>query len=208
MFLSVLCVYYVPEKWKALKTNSSLNERVSFFGPKMSWPTLVFVLAVALGLGQALESVVQPTCSLKDNCNLGENLLTNPGGADGSVDVSGDKLESKIASIFEDKVNYSLKLFAEDATTTILEYQTANLSDLHAGPLGNFSIHQLEKSLEEDDQVEEDERGKFPQYMVRRKPILTTNYPPLMKCQNRSMIGVFVEIIARSLGLSAAIAGS
>ncbi|KAH8331979.1 hypothetical protein KR067_006582 [Drosophila pandora] len=124
----------------------------------MSWPTLVFVLAVALGLGQALESVVQPTCSLKDNCNLGENLLTNPGGADGSVDVSGDKLESKIASIFEDKVNYSLKLFADDATTTILEYQTANLSDLHAGPLGNFSIHQLEKGLEEDDQVEEDER--------------------------------------------------
>lgn len=128
----------------------------------MSWPTLVFVLTVVLclGLGQALESVVQPTCSLKDNCNLGDNLLTNPGGADGAVDVSGDKLESKIASIFEDKVNYSLKLFADDAATTILEYQTTNLSDLHPGPLGNFSITQLEHNLEVDDQVEEDERGE------------------------------------------------
>ncbi|KAH8420160.1 hypothetical protein KR009_006411, partial [Drosophila setifemur] len=121
--------------------------------PIMALPILALLLAV--GLGQALEGVVQPTCNLKDNCNLGDNLLTNPE----SVDVSSDKLESKIASIFEDKVNYSLKLYADEATTTILEYQTANLSEIHAEIIpGNFTIHQLKKSAQDDDQVEEDER--------------------------------------------------
>ncbi|KAH8273460.1 hypothetical protein KR018_002459, partial [Drosophila ironensis] len=122
----------------------------------MSLP--IVLLLLALGASQALEGMVQPTCNLKDNCNLGDNLLTNPGTADGTVDVAGDKLESKIASIFEDKVNYSLKLFADEATTTILEYQAANLSELHTGPPGNFTVHQLEASPEDDDQVEEDER--------------------------------------------------
>jgi len=54
-------------------------------------------------------------------------------------------------------------LFPDDATTTILEYQTANLSQLHTTPPGNYTIHQMERvsiADEEDDQVEEDERGK------------------------------------------------
>ncbi|KAH8373910.1 hypothetical protein KR200_006951, partial [Drosophila serrata] len=104
---------------------------------------------------------VPDTCSLKDNCNLGDNLLTRSGQGSEPGDVAGDKLESKIASIFEDKVNYSLKLFADEATTTILEYQTANLSELHAVP-GNFTLHQLHQleaaSAPEDDQIEEDEK--------------------------------------------------
>ncbi|KAH8289379.1 hypothetical protein KR054_004399 [Drosophila jambulina] len=129
---------------------------------------LLLLLAVASCLaldGGAAGGVgipVPDTCTLKDNCNLGDNLLTRSSQGSEPGDVSGDKLESKIASIFEDKVNYSLKLFADEATTTILEYQTANLSELHAAP-GNFTLHQLHgleaaADATEDDQVEEDER--------------------------------------------------
>jgi len=129
----------------------------------MSVGILTLLLATIACGPLALEGVVQPTCNLKDNCNLGDNLLAGASSASDSGDVSADKLESKIASIFEDKVNYSLKLFPDDATTTILEYQTANLSQLHTTPPGNYTIHQMERvsiADEEDDQVEEDERGK------------------------------------------------
>lgn len=121
---------------------------------------MLALLLVLIASSQALEGVVQPTCNLKDNCNLGDNLLAGTNSASDAGDVSADKLESKIASIFEDKVNYSLKLFADDATTTILEYQTANLSQLHAVTPGNYTIHQMEQAEDDDDQVEEDERGK------------------------------------------------
>ncbi|XP_016953026.1 O-acyltransferase like protein [Drosophila biarmipes] len=128
----------------------------------MSVGILSLLLAtIALGPVAHLEAVVQPTCNLKDNCNLGDNLLAGASSASESGDVTADKLESKIASIFEDKVNYSLKLFADDATTTILEYQTANLSQLHGTPPANYTLHQVERvsrTDEEDDQVEEDER--------------------------------------------------
>ncbi|KMZ09816.1 uncharacterized protein LOC6740135 [Drosophila simulans] len=120
---------------------------------------MLALLLVAIASSQALEGVVQPTCNLKDNCNLGDNLLAGANSASDAGDVSADKLESKIASIFEDKVNYSLKLFADDATTTILEYQTANLSQLHAVTPGNYTIHQMEPAEDDDDQVEEDERA-------------------------------------------------
>lgn len=119
------------------------------------------LLALFLASCLALDGVSVPdTCNLKDNCNLGDNLLSRSGQGSDNGDVAGDKLESKIASIFEDKVNYSLKLFADEATTTILEYQTANLSELHEP--GNFTLHQVHRmeATDDDDQVEEDERGE------------------------------------------------
>ncbi|XP_002025449.2 uncharacterized protein LOC6600394 [Drosophila persimilis] len=135
----------------------------------MHLPHLFLLLALGLRLPShslALDGVVQPTCSLKDNCNLGDNILRPAAGpgSDGG-DASADKLESKIASIFEDKVNYSLKLFADDA---VLEYQAGNLSELHSGAPTNFTLHQLEQATsvperqgqpDDDDQMEEDERA-------------------------------------------------
>ncbi|KAH8388008.1 hypothetical protein KR093_010927, partial [Drosophila rubida] len=122
--------------------------------------------------GGAAAAVAQPTCSLKDNCNLGDNLLALPA-ADGAA--SDAKVESHMASIFEDKVNYSLKLFADDVAAaataanaaTVLDvlHVAGNLSELHhsssssssgsgsAG--GNFTLRQLNA---DDDQVEDDER--------------------------------------------------
>ncbi|KAH8396450.1 hypothetical protein KR222_010433, partial [Zaprionus bogoriensis] len=73
---------------------------------------LCLPLLVLLLQGRCSGALSQPTCSLKENCNLGDNLLTMP-----AADVTGDAVETHIASIFEDKVNYSLKLFAEDAAT-------------------------------------------------------------------------------------------
>ncbi|KAM8721005.1 hypothetical protein ACLKA7_006955 [Drosophila subpalustris] len=124
--------------------------------------------------GGAASSVVNPTCSLKDNCNLGDNLLALPSAADAN-----DAVESQIASIFEDKVNYSLKLFADDAatgqttttttTTTVLDVlhdalsAVGNLSELHHSSTSNFTLRQLSDKLanndhDDDDQIEDDER--------------------------------------------------
>lgn len=106
---------------------------------------LLLVLCLASRSSWAL---VQPTCSLKENCNLGDHLLALP-----ASDATSDAVESHIASIFEDKVNYSLKLFADDATpaavgtgagagattTTVLDVlhdalaAAGNLSELHHG---------------------------------------------------------------------------
>ncbi|EDW06368.2 nose resistant to fluoxetine protein 6 [Drosophila mojavensis] len=121
-------------------------------------------------LGGAAAAVTHPTCNLKDNCNLGENLLTVAG--------DGDPVETHIASIFEDKVNYSLKLFADDAnaatttttssnsatTTTVLDVlhdalAAGNLSELHHHAISNYTLRQLsDRREEEQDQVEEEER--------------------------------------------------
>lgn len=122
-------------------------------------------------LGGAAAAVTQPTCNLKDNCNLGENLLTVAG--------DGDPVETHIASIFEDKVNYSLKLFADDAsaagtssssnsatTTTVLDVlhdalAAGNLTELHHHPASNYTLRHLSDRRDEDqDQSEEEERGK------------------------------------------------
>ncbi|XP_023032742.1 nose resistant to fluoxetine protein 6 [Drosophila willistoni] len=141
---------------------------------------ILLIISALVGHGQAMNgaaaAVLNPTCSLKDNCNLGDNLLATPENAE----ASNDKLESQIASIFEDKVNYSLKLFADDATatqtatttttTTVLEL-SGNLSDHHHHQLisdGNFTISHLKSNEterkeqqdqeQEEDQIENDER--------------------------------------------------
>ncbi|KAH8305318.1 hypothetical protein KR044_002142, partial [Drosophila immigrans] len=111
------------------------------------------------GGAAAVAAVANPTCSLKDNCNLGDNLLPLP-----AADGSDAKVESHMASIFEDKVNYSLKLFADDvaagSTATVLDvlHVAANLSELHhtsSSSGGNFTLRQLST---DDDQIEDDER--------------------------------------------------
>lgn len=114
---------------------------------------LLLVLCLASRRSWAL---VQPTCSLKENCNLGDHLLALP-----ASDATSDAVESHIASIFEDKVNYSLKLFADDATpavagtgagagattTTVLDVlhdalaAAGNLSELHHGGNNYTTLH-------------------------------------------------------------------
>ncbi|XP_065364375.1 nose resistant to fluoxetine protein 6 [Calliphora vicina] len=120
----------------------------------MKGATLIIVLVAALQCVYTLDaaSAQTATCSLKDNCNIEENLLSVTG--DGGDQGSSSQLENKIASLFEDKVNYSLKLFAEE---TILEYNTLdrNLSNMAA----NFTITQIELEHEtETDDIEESER--------------------------------------------------
>ncbi|XP_054728013.1 nose resistant to fluoxetine protein 6 [Anastrepha obliqua] len=94
-----------------------------------------------------------PTCSLKDNCNLNDNF---PTGAGESSDKTASKLENKIASIFEDKVNYSLKLFAD---ADVIEYNTleSNLTGRTHIPMpatANLTLSHLQDAAD----VEEDER--------------------------------------------------
>lgn len=144
--------------------------------------TVVLLLVVSCfgtsrgALSGAAAAVVNPTCSLKDDCNLGDNLLAIP--ATGSNDAN-DAVESHIASIFEDKVNYSLKMFADDVdtgpttttttTTTVLDVLHdalsvvgGNLSELHHSSnsnSNNYTLRQLnDKLLDDDDQIEDDER--------------------------------------------------
>lgn len=156
----------------------------------MRWSLVLFQLLLLLLCLASRSSwaVVQPTCSLKENCNLGDNLLAMP-----ASDATSDAVESHIASIFEDKVNYSLKLFADDATTattgaagaaatttTVLDVlhdalaAAGNLSELHHSSTGNYTLHQLSdkrqrrNATEEERQLaqqqqdeEEEERGKY-----------------------------------------------
>ncbi|ALC49761.1 drd [Drosophila busckii] len=127
---------------------------------------LLLLLALALALPScsraltgAAAAVANPTCSLKDNCNLGDNLLAVAAGSavDGK-DANNDKLESQIASIFEDKVNYSLKL---ETTTTVLEVHEmlmpGNLSELHSSSssssVGNFTLRQRQLSDKLEDEA-------------------------------------------------------
>ncbi|XP_060661802.1 nose resistant to fluoxetine protein 6 [Drosophila nasuta] len=127
-------------------------------------------LNAADGAAAAAAAVANPTCSsLKDNCNLGDNLLALPAASD--VSSSDAKVESHMASIFEDKVNYSLKLFADDvvagagagasASATVLDVlhvAAGNLSELElhsSSGSGNFTLRQL---VTDDDDIEDDER--------------------------------------------------
>lgn len=94
-----------------------------------------------------------PTCSLKDNCNLNDNFLTTSGE---TSEKAASKLENKIASIFEDKVNYSLKLFADE---DIIEYNAheSNLTKrthMATPATANFTLRQLQDAAD----VEKDER--------------------------------------------------
>uniref|UniRef100_A0A034VQ95 nose resistant to fluoxetine protein 6 n=1 Tax=Bactrocera dorsalis TaxID=27457 RepID=A0A034VQ95_BACDO len=94
-----------------------------------------------------------PTCSLKDNCNLNDNFLTATGE---TGEKAASKLENKIASIFEDKVNYSLKLFADE---DVIEYNAreSNLTErahMATPAAANFTLRQLQDAAD----VEEDER--------------------------------------------------
>lgn len=96
-----------------------------------------------------------PTCSLKDNCNLNDNFLTTSGE---TSEKAASKLENKIASIFEDKVNYSLKLFADE---DIIEYNAheSNLTKrthMATPATANFTLRQLQDAAD----VEKDERGE------------------------------------------------
>ncbi|EDV91949.1 nose resistant to fluoxetine protein 6 [Drosophila grimshawi] len=140
---------------------------------------LLLLLACGLpgccwALSGAAAAVANPTCSLKDNCNLGDNLLAVAGG-------DSDPVESHIASIFEDKVNYSLKLFADDATastaitttttttTTVLDVlhdalAAGNLSELHHHhhlTTSNFTVRQFsdkQHGEEDEDQTQDEEQ--------------------------------------------------
>ena len=100
-------------------------------------------------------AAANPTCSLKDDCNLSEQLLNVGGGDEQHNKNSGDKLESKIASIFEDSLNYSLQMFADE---TVLEY-ASNMVEHNITRNGNFTLSHV--SAEEDDDIEETERGKL-----------------------------------------------
>lgn len=96
-----------------------------------------------------------PTCSLKDNCNLNDNFLTATGE---TGENAASKLENKIASIFEDKVNYSLKLFADE---DVIEYNAheSNLTDralMATQTTANFTLRQLQDAAD----LEEDEQGE------------------------------------------------
>lgn len=123
--------------------------------------TLVLVLSALsaqLQCGLSLDTAAAQTaatCSLKDNCNIEENILSVT--SDAGDQSTNTKLENKIASIFEDKVNYSLKLFADE---TIIEYAALdrNLSNLAV----NFTYNQMElENNNETDDIEESERGKL-----------------------------------------------
>lgn len=97
------------------------------------------------------------TCSLKENCNIEENILSAAG--ESSDQTSSSKLEKRITSLFEDKVNYSLKLFAEE---TIIEYNSLerNLSNMAA----NFTLKQIElETNSQEDDIEKKEKGKLRQ---------------------------------------------
>ncbi|XP_067638010.1 nose resistant to fluoxetine protein 6 isoform X2 [Eurosta solidaginis] len=100
-----------------------------------------------------VDAAANPTCSLKDNCNMNGNFLT----ASSEVsDKTASKLENKIKSIFEDKVNYSIKLFADE---DIIEYNAveSNLSEhdnVATSSTANFTLGQLQDTVD----VEEGER--------------------------------------------------
>lgn len=121
---------------------------------------LLLVLLTLNGNGNtnklyAQAETANPTCTLKDNCNLNDNFLTANGE---TSEKAASKLENKIASIFEDKVNYSLKLFADE---DVIEYNAleSNLSErAHLGTpsAANFTLSQLQDATD----VEEDERGE------------------------------------------------
>lgn len=98
------------------------------------------------------EATANPTCSLKDNCNLNDNFLTATGE---TSDKAASKLENKIASIFEDKVNYSIKLFGDE---DVIEYSAleSNLSRMAAASAANLTLRQFQDAAD----VEEDERGE------------------------------------------------
>lgn len=150
------------------------------------------LLVLCLLASRCSRALVQPTCSLKENCNLGDHLLALP-----ASDATSDAVESHIASIFEDKVNYSLKMFADDATpattgsaagagattTTVLDVlhdalaAAGNLSELHHSSSNYTTLHQLsekqrprrnatqeERQLAQQQQdEEEEERGECAQ---------------------------------------------
>lgn len=111
-----------------------------------------------LNIGHSLDTTAAQaaaaTCALKDNCNHEETLLSVTAAA--SDQSSSGKLESKIASLFEDKVNYSLQLFAEE-TVIDINALDRNLSDITA----NFTIKQIQLASDDAaDDIEENERGK------------------------------------------------
>ncbi|XP_036343203.1 uncharacterized protein LOC118752418 [Rhagoletis pomonella] len=106
------------------------------------------------------EAAANPTCSLKDNCNLNDNFLTDTGEIS---DKAASKLENKIKSIFEDKVNYSLKLFADE---DVIEYNAleSNLSErarMAATSAANLTLRQFQDAAD----VENDERGESEIYV-------------------------------------------
>ncbi|XP_005177544.1 O-acyltransferase like protein [Musca domestica] len=101
----------------------------------------------------ATNHAAAATCSLKDNCDLNDQLLTV--GGEKKVGDSAKHLEGKIASVFEDKVNYSMQIFTEE---TILEYNALEGTNISAASaLSNFT-HQftLVKSKEDDDNDDDD----------------------------------------------------
>ncbi|KAL9881662.1 drop dead isoform 1-T10 [Glossina fuscipes fuscipes] len=105
--------------------------------------TLNILFTSCYGLANA---AVNPTCNLKNNCNINDQILSVGGE---SVERTSNDLENKIASIFEDKINYSLKLFADQ---TIIDYKALerNLSDLTA----NLTI----THIRQDTDIEENEK--------------------------------------------------
>ncbi|KAI9589311.1 hypothetical protein GQX74_007480 [Glossina fuscipes] len=105
--------------------------------------TLNILFTSCYGLANA---AVNPTCNLKNNCNINDQILSVGGE---SVERTSNDLENKIASIFEDKINYSLKLFADQ---TIIDYKALerNLSDLTA----NLTI----THIRQDNDIEENEK--------------------------------------------------
>lgn len=142
--------------------------------------SLIFLFIAVLISRQKLCHTLDPsnpaaatTCTLKDSCELEDSLLTV--GAEQKVgDVK--KLEGKIASVFEDKVNYSMQIFADE---TILDYSTLE-ANLSSGSIANFTLKQLEKEIAltsaqfdggkekkvgDDDDIVESERGKWYQYI-------------------------------------------
>lgn len=52
-----------------------------------------------------------PTCNRKDRCELEEMMSAKP-----NLQANGNGLLKQVAYIFEDNVNYSLKLFAHDSS--------------------------------------------------------------------------------------------
>uniref|UniRef100_A0A1B0ADW6 Uncharacterized protein n=1 Tax=Glossina pallidipes TaxID=7398 RepID=A0A1B0ADW6_GLOPL len=100
------------------------------------------------------NAAVNPTCNLKNNCNINDQILSVGGE---SVERTSNDLENKIASIFEDKINYSLKLFA-DQTTINYKALGRNLSDLAA----NLTITQIRKDTDiEENEKMHDSTGKL-----------------------------------------------
>uniref|UniRef100_A0A1I8Q534 Nose resistant-to-fluoxetine protein N-terminal domain-containing protein n=1 Tax=Stomoxys calcitrans TaxID=35570 RepID=A0A1I8Q534_STOCA len=107
--------------------------------------SLIFLfIAVLSGGGRkfchSLDAATSPaaTCTLKDNCDIQDNLL-------GGEKKVGDAkhLEGKIASVFEDKVNLSMQLFADDA---ILEYNTLE-GNLSGTTIANITLTQIGKDI-------------------------------------------------------------